>query len=1637
MESDKEKLNKNEELKTPENISPEPKEDADSIAIKSLYETLDIIKSELESFTSGELKTSPETEVDFTSLIPKNPLDSIAFNFNVENKLEEIKSLFNQYYSRLISLIKEISSIPLDKDISKASLFKSLVETARKVILTLNTLLEERKQLILFVKKYNEKKLENVLKSVGIGTKKEADEEYEKIRDDLWSLENKFLGLGQLFFLNNIRELRKRKKSLQVIRDIEDGEVMINSDEIRNFNLESNIEYIKRDFSSTIFNSIEKVFNYAINYFDSSENLGDKKEIDEILKNKLFDELFNVSVKPELLEIIVKEVTDDEEEKMALVEKVRSIFTEGAIRDIYSETYKDEEDYDKKVELKKQISDLPEGVGYFLRQILMYTIPNFKWEDFSKLVSENSKKEFLKYLISSIEKMRETLNRQDTTGYYRSNITNIIYEINSKFFNPDKKIDFDSHYWKIFKGNAEVEKKYGKDLLEKSEKSIEDSLLMALCNSDEQNDARIIENLIDMRSIKSLPIILLDIFRVGGERGGRYLIRDIFKPKDTVIYKFLNSLTLEEKEEIGKMNIPGLMETISTILNNGENFSSFSVESDSDKHEYIKNPVYLEIEDRLMETSCFLLEHGNKSEKTFVVRTLAYYNHSFDKQYEWLDRTLKNTLSEGLRLKDSVVDMLTKKFGWLGDIESLELIVSNYDSFDKGDFNKIFRTIIRTFEGAHNDSNTLAKIKPIIEKLIRHLGTVENKETMFIIHNLASRFDIDFKKLSADEIIGFFNRSNYPDEISLENDKAILIDIVKMCRKIEFSKQDSYRILLELIKNLGNLNFGYLSSNHIREIKDFVTDLSKDGVVTEELKNKINNIFDLKTEWEAKGLLSGENIKIDENNWSQILRAYVISEGGGMDRLGKTREILSELFSDKHPENRDFCLEKLKLLWGEYLKNPNVFPTEALIVCDAIEKTERAGDLKYISSLGNIMNIIKNFYENKDKSIKNKKSVIEGMIKQEERMSGWSEDDKALFYNISNNVMKMAPSLYSNFFEIFEVMGAKELLRFLKELFPLYQANLIVLEKEGGGSDPKELLAMRKRLKLLKDNLQKEKSDFKEVLSEAKTDIIEEIKKSFKIRFGLLKVPEELTEENLRTVKNFIRYIGNVNGRDEIKENILSLFLGLSINGEWENFRAGGQVKIDEILDEKRVSKISEFLDKRTKIDFIPKEAIGLTEEEIKGFEKMLQDEVLTSTTGNVETVDNKLITIKNKLSDLTDPDIYTEESERKILELLILEDKNVGLTLSKIFGELNNKKINFSDKEKEIKEKLENIYNIDKWTTDIVVNIQKGIESLSLIVRVSKEFEKLKVDEELEKLRKILIPTEEIVKIFNSIGEDFKPTSGAMAVSQDLSYLENIVVKNSNKFSQEQKQKINDYISSIRAQMNIMEDIYEKLISYFEKISSKAKNTKNEILRSRIDEIRNIISRKDDAVSVLTTMTNNFNLIIENMRQCLGCLKKEINNDTNLTFGDPNKFYLLSQKDKEIGSLSDEVVFFVPVKLQDGSQEMSFVLDKMYDVNSLDLTFAHIKTVIKKMSILKKQFPEAKISVFVTKRAMAATTREKIEEKLDNEIKNTSFEHVDKATALIPESSWGEHYIEFSSNIGGREIKGNAEFSGLRILID
>ncbi|AKM81934.1 TPA: hypothetical protein DD449_02395 [Candidatus Berkelbacteria bacterium] len=779
--------------------------------------------------------------------------------------------------------------------------------------------------------------------------------------------------------------------------------------------------------------------------------------------------------------------------------------------------------------------------------------------------------------------------------------------------------------------------------------------------------------------------------------------------------------------------------------------------------------------------------------------------------------------------------------------------------------------------------------------------------------------------------------------------------------------------------------------------------------------------------WQSKIQLYDQ--PLNEQSWREYLGAYLqIEETEKFDPA--TLERVTEMFS--HEENKAFILEKFQKLYATTLSelSEGRVPFSANLLSELIKSNGGAGPLKYVEAMSNLIYQLKNTWRKESTADRSRSEILQLLQNQEERFvkEKWLEDEKAAFYNISADIVQASPALYSNFGEVIAQLSPKEMKEFNSELLPFYQAQLVVIQKENSFGqieyNARELVQIRHTL----ENILASRSQglpSTEVFQAQKNEIIENMKSNFKQRFGLLKIPDQMDREKIRSMQDIIRYMGNLNDRDTGKERLLSFFLGLMINDQWKTFRENGEIDPSEYFEGDNLTEIQNYLSDRKSSNPITAENLGIGEERLSEFQEILQDETISQMIGNVETIDVKLGNITRAIEDLKDEDAYPEEKDKQTLRLYQTYDKMVGSTLAKTFQELTGKNPEFSSEERQVQQELKNIFSITDWTPEQVKQIQDQTRSINLIVRSIKNIERMGINESIAELQRRLQPSEEVVSIFRKLGEEFTVHSGALALSQDLSYLENIIVKSDDKLDQSDHMVLQNYLNSIRDQMATMDQSLSQIQNQLGQIRQSIGSSHNEILSQRLDEIDHLISSKQNSIEIISRATNNMNLIVENMRQCLGCMSKECNNDTNLTFGDSGKFYLMSQSERQEGSIADEIVLLAPITLDDGTKQMTFMMDGLYGLKSSDVLFGHINCLMKKVRQIKEKFPEAKISIFVTDSAIgsAGMAADVLAEKLSDMEQKPNISMVEKATVDIVRSASGDHYIEVGGGSGARGV--------------
>lgn len=788
-----------------------------------------------------------------------------------------------------------------------------------------------------------------------------------------------------------------------------------------------------------------------------------------------------------------------------------------------------------------------------------------------------------------------------------------------------------------------------------------------------------------------------------------------------------------------------------------------------------------------------------------------------------------------------------------------------------------------------------------------------------------------------------------------------------------------------------------------------------------------------------KLLTANPDLEVDKSNWQSLLMIFIKNQTYHFFSSKQSGNRINELFENSHV--KDFCLNNFREEYVDYLASGNFdqVPFALYLTIECIKSADGVEHLTQIESLSNFINIFCASLGQETTSEESKNTAFRGMHILESRFDKerWSNENRTAFYNVSSDILSADPNLFSDFMKVFSNLNPSELKRFTKEIYPLYRVLLALMEKtdkEGKKTyDEAQLLNFRKDIQDFAESLKtKEKP-----LETQKAKLIGEISRLFRDRFGIIKVPRELTEENIRSLVNASMYLANICDRNMTKETELGYYLSLMLNDKWDDFRRGERIDPKEFLDPKRAEEMTGILERRTKLDPLTSGNLGIEEADVPEFARLLQEEAQNVAVGDIETVDVKLTNVILNLRQLEDLDLYPELMDKERMKLLLsYGNRKVGSVTSKIYQALQNplRSVQFSEEELKIREAITRIVRdsgFELTAENIKKHFQEGIRPLSTVVNMLQFVNETQAEFEIENIRQLLQPSQEIIDVFNRLGEEFKPTSGALALSQDLDYLDNIIAKKEGSLNPNEKALLVDYTGKIRERIVRLQEIFDKIRNKLSSLKQGSTATSNQLLKDKLDQISKDMNAPPTQQTIISTMTNNLNTIIENMRACLSCTIKGVNNDTNLTFGDSNKFYLYSQSEGQTrGGIADEILFLEPITHQNGASEMAFVFDRIYGVQTPTILTNQLETVIKKYRQLKQRFPKVKLSIFVTDSAIATAglSQDMLTSRIQKIMGNNTYLKEEEIGVDVVESAMSDHYIEFgedSRSSGKRNVKG------------
>lgn len=782
--------------------------------------------------------------------------------------------------------------------------------------------------------------------------------------------------------------------------------------------------------------------------------------------------------------------------------------------------------------------------------------------------------------------------------------------------------------------------------------------------------------------------------------------------------------------------------------------------------------------------------------------------------------------------------------------------------------------------------------------------------------------------------------------------------------------------------------------------------------LSEELKENIEKILDdnknkiyTKVKWLYLSFL--EKLELDEK-LRILLNFFEIADFLNLSQINKLLEFiwkLKDLFKYKDfsklkniiKEWTNLDIEGIltKMIKFSEIKNPQ----EIKKILEEVKKLSHEDKLhKELSE--ELLNLLEN-YEKQSKTIADK--IQKQLRIFEEKTSSLSNDEKSHFYSIMSEIIDISWELFSDYLELFNYLKTKDLKKFLSENLNLHNAYLILI-KDNDSLKSEFLEFIKNWIKKLTLNCQTNKDEIQKDYEDMSQKIMKYAKKEFWIK----KMPQELNEEIINNLKNFSIYYWNINEADENKKMLIWLALWLTINWLWTSFRKLEDIDFKEYFDEETAGCIEDYREELLRIFW---------DESFLDDLKRLQEEKTISTIWQLETIIQVLENIKWHKKNLEDKDNFDAETY-KIFVLYKEHKGKLGNALSQKFENLT-KWSKIHDESEKILNELWNISSIKD-----IKNIQEKLDIVKIIVSFIDEVDGLWLDEKLKEVNELLMHWENHILTFRKIGENFSSESWIMPIPQDVSYLIELLNSNKDKLSREEFIEVSGYLEKIKEEIGKLYNIFRVIEDIFNNkflVKTKWENSdiwvkeifnKFPILKERIERLRNefkkLSTQNIKEMNILTTFTNSLTIVIENIRWCLWCLKKEVNNHTNLRFTAPNEFFIISRNDLWQKSFADQ-----PVTLVNTDEWHVFILDTLrWEIKSKDIIISNILVLLEKINWLS----DKNIWILLPPNAIEWITLNDTEiiDKINKAWFEITFENDYEVEADIPNQYFYEPYNEW-----------------------
>lgn len=705
--------------------------------------------------------------------------------------------------------------------------------------------------------------------------------------------------------------------------------------------------------------------------------------------------------------------------------------------------------------------------------------------------------------------------------------------------------------------------------------------------------------------------------------------------------------------------------------------------------------------------------------------------------------------------------------------------------------------------------------------------------------------------------------------------------------------------------------------------------------------------------------------RIKESNWIDVTWLYSAIEYFEDDRIipeeikVKIRELLS------NDESKDLIYRKLTELLNKSLLDANRLTNEEIALLAVLNK-------KWLFNMRQSDSLSKFIYQiNKlDKNYKFWKAFEEIKWSINYFIDCHKNDSNEFmnsFYQISTSLLEKSPSVYRILLELLNNLNQKEQEIFYKDIFPLYNVELFLWEsqwkilwKKINNNVEWQLIPMHERIKTLLNKIKEweKNNNINSLLNEEKGNLIINIKQLFKEKFWIKKIPSDFTNENIESIKWHSIYLSNMNNRDEEKTAVLWYFLALKLDWKRKEYREWKYFDPNEYMDDSKVLILTEYLSKKSERDSIYKlENIQENDKQI------LQENESNTIIWNANWITDRLNTIEHNIKTLLDDDIYSER--QKIIKKYL--GKNLWKLLAKQFQILSGKNITLTDEEKQT---LDNIsYELWDNLADVknVQNLQNECKPISAIVNFVNKIINENLSKEINDFEKVCVPSNEHLELLRKIWINLEDNL-IISSNSYLTYLESNIRKWKTKLTDDEYNSLDGYIGKVKTELDDLYWIKDRLTTLYETLKKDIidKYFSNTLVENRFEEMKPFFFTKADVEkeNIVSLMTNDLDIVIKNIRQCLWCKDKWCNNDTDLSFGCDDRFFITTSHREWDTSFADELVTLLPRSPKE--EWFTFVMDRIYWNNwSTDVLLNNIYVILKKINKLSPELRK-KISIFV-----------------------------------------------------------------------